>query len=57
MANEVNTTNFANQLNYSVEEISLDEFLAAIRQTNKDEENAGYISSIEEKVNQSREAA
>lgn len=57
MSKEINSTSFANRLDYNVEEISLEEFLAVIGKTNQDENNESYIRSIKEKINSSSEAA
>lgn len=57
MPDELATASFANRLEYNVEEISLEEFLAVIHQASAEEENANYMTSIKQKVTQSSRAA
>lgn len=52
MTKEVNAMPFTSRLNYSVKEVSLEEFMKVVRQRSQKKSEINHMSSIKEKINQ-----
>jgi|GEM_PF-3926901 len=52
MTREVNAMPFTTRLNYSVEEISMEEFMAAVHQSREKKSQVPHMRAIEAKINQ-----
>lgn len=52
MAKQVNAMPFTTRLNYSVEEISMQEFIAAINKSSQIKSETGHMRALKAKVGQ-----